>query len=48
MDIEPTFCGFCGGAIQSEGSMQLWTEDGELKGLILVVNGREVRHACKR
>lgn len=47
MSTEPAYCGFCGGVIQSDGAMQLWTEGGRLKGLILVANGQTVRHVCR-
>lgn len=48
MSSDVAFCGFCGQPVPISASMQIWTENGRLHGLILIVNGSEVRHACRR
>jgi len=48
MSIEPGFCGFCGQRVPIGESMQIWTENGRVHGLVLIVHGTEVRHACRR
>ena len=48
MNDEPTYCGFCKARIVNHGwhRMEVWTEDGRVRGIILRLNGVEVRHRC--
>lgn len=48
MSSESAFCGFCGQPIPISESMQVWTEDGRVHGIVLLVRGAEIRHVCGR